>query len=102
MSSRNIHLDAQETVQAVSLNRALGIAEALVRQGVRNAGKIKQAMRKELAQATRARIDYAEIVDAGTLLPVVQLRKGQKVEVALAVFFSKALLTDNRVIKISR
>ena len=100
MSSRNYYLDAEERMQASSLNRALGLAEDLIRRGVKNAEKLKGIMRKELSAASRAKIDYAEIVDAESLSPVVQLKKGQKVELALAVYFSKTRLIDNRLIRV--
>ncbi len=100
MSSRNFHLDAQERMQATYLNKALVEAEKKIRTGARSAEKIKGSIRKALASVTRGRIDYAEIVDAASLEPVVQLKKGQKIELALAVFFSKTRLIDNRIIKI--
>ena len=100
MSSRNIRLDAEERMQAAYLNKALGVGEALVRKGIRNAEKIKAAIRTVLSQATRGKIDYAEIVDAVTLEPMVQLKTGQKIELALAVFFSKTRLIDNRIIRV--
>ena len=100
LSSRNYHLDAEERMQASALNRALGKAEESIRKGHRGAEKLKQLMRQELAKAGRARVDYAEIVDAESLLPVVQLQPGQKVELALAVFFSKTRLIDNRIIRV--
>ena len=100
MSSRNYLLDAEERMQATYLNRALGAAETLIRRGVKKALLLTQAMRKELSAAGRAKIDYAEIVDASSLLPVVQLKSGQKVELALAVFFSKTRLIDNRLIRV--
>ena len=100
MSSRNYHLDAQERMQAAYLNKALKEAESLVRGGARSAEKVKAAMRKALAGATRGRVDYAEIVDAATLEPVVQLRNGQKIELAVAVFFSKTRLIDNRLLRV--
>ena len=85
---------------SAALNRALGAAERLIRKGRKNAQKIKQVMRQELAKAGRAKVDYAEIVDAGSLLPVVQLKTGQKIELALAVFFSRTRLIDNRLIRV--
>ncbi len=100
MSSRNFYLDAQERMQATYLNKALAQGQTLARGGVRSAQKIQNAMKKVLAVATRGKIDYAEIVDAATLEPVVQLKKGQKIALALAVFFSKTRLIDNRIIKI--
>ena len=100
MSSRNVHLDAEERAQTASLNRALGLAESLIRRGIRNTEKLKQAMRKELSAASRARIDYAEIVDAESLSPVVQLKNGQKAALAVAVFFSKTRLIDNRLVRV--
>ena len=100
MSSRNIRLDSEERMQAAFLNRALGVGEAWVRKGVRSAEKIKAAMRQALSPATHGKIDYAEIVDAATLEPMVQLKTGQKIELALAVFFSKTRLIDNRIIRV--
>ena len=100
MSSRNVRLDAQERMQAAFLHKAFAEAESLVRRGVRSAEKLRSVMRKTLSAATRAKIDYAEIVDAATLEPVIQLKAGQKIELALAVFFSKARLIDNRVIRV--
>ena len=100
MSSRNIRLDAEERMQATRLSGALSLGEKLIRQGRRRSGPITQAVRRYLSMATRAKVDYVEIVDAETLLPVVQLKKGQKVELALAVNFSKARLIDNRIIRV--
>ena len=100
MSSRNFYLDAQERLQATYLNKALAEGDALARGGARSTEKIKNAIKKVLANATRGKIDYVEIVDAATLESVVQLKKGQKIVLALAVFFSKTRLIDNRMMKI--
>ena len=100
MSSRNYFLDTEERMQATYLNRALGAAEDLIRRGIRNTQELKQVMRSELSKAPRAKVDYAEIVDAASLSPVVQLKKGQKIELALAVFFSKTRLIDNRIVRV--
>jgi len=101
MSSRNVFLEAQERAQAVLLRRSLDRAEALVVQGEKKASKLKAAMRAILKKASRARIDYIEIVDAATLRDVVQLKKGAKSLIALAVVFSKTRLIDNTLIGIT-
>jgi pantoate--beta-alanine ligase len=100
MSSRNRFLDTQERMQATQLNKALAQGESLIRKGVRSASKVKEAMRAELAKAGRGKLDYLEIVDSRSLSPMIQLKTGQKVQLALAVFFSKARLIDNRLIRV--
>jgi pantoate--beta-alanine ligase len=101
MSSRNVFLSAAERRSAVSIYRALRHVRSLVQGGERSSAVLISALRKTI-QATRdSRVDYAEIVDAATLCPVVQLKSKQSVLAALAVFFRKTRLIDNCVIKVT-
>lgn len=100
MSSRNVYLSAEERRQAPALYRALCRAVALIRSGERHAGKVRQALVQGARSAPRARVDYAEIVDAGTLEPVVKLKKGRTLLAALAVFFGETRLIDNCLVKV--
>ena len=52
-------------------------------------------MRQILARAPRARVQYAEVVDAETLQPVARIRPGQRVLAGVAVFFGDTRLIDN-------
>ena len=96
ISSRNTHLDPDERRQAVCLRRALDLAEHLHAGGERNAERIIEKMRSQLASVPSARIDYIELVDADTLQPV-ELVSGRTL-VALAVFIGDTRLIDNTVI----
>ncbi len=99
MSSRNAMLSPQARREAPLLSRALARAAALVKKGEKAAKKLRQVMLAELKKSRLARVDYAEIVDAETLENVVKLEKGKKAVAALAVFFSKVRLIDNRILK---
>ena len=98
MSSRNLYLNAEERKAATVLSRALRVAGREVGSGVRDALQLQQAMHKVLAGEPRARVDYAEIVDAGTFEPVV--RVGRRCYAALAVFIGKTRLIDNLSIEV--
>jgi len=100
MSSRNIFLSGAERRRALSLSKALREARRLVRAGQRRSKRLVLALRKVIDAGNGARVDYVEIVDAAALGPVVQLRAGQKVLVAVAVYFSKTRLIDNCVINV--
>lgn len=100
MSSRNVFLSSSERREAVLINRMLEQAEALIRAGSRNPARIKRKLRASLKRAAHARLDYLEIVDAETLVSVIKLKPGLRVLVAVAVFFGKTRLIDNRLIKV--
>lgn len=93
MSSRNVYLDAEERKAATVLSRALRAAEKEITVGVRDSLQLQQAMRKVLEAEPRARVDYAEIVDAETFEPM--LRVGRRGYAVLAVFIGKTRLIDN-------
>jgi len=96
MSSRNKYLTPAERSEAVCLFQSLEKAKALFAAGERDAEKIKAALRTVI-EKTSGRIDYIEIVDDETLLPVKTLEKPALA--ALAVKFSGARLIDNTVLR---
>ena len=98
MSSRNVLLSAPERREAPVLYRAVQEGARLLRSGVRDATRIKKAMKEVLKYAPHAKADYVEIVNAQTLEPMVKLNPGQKALVALAVFFGKTRLIDNELV----
>lgn len=97
MSSRNAYLSGDERKAATVLSRALRAAEKEITAGVRDSMELQRAMRKVLEAEPRARVDYAEIVDADTFDPVVRVaRRGYAL---LAVYIGKARLIDNLLIE---
>ncbi len=68
MSSRNRYLSTEQRQTALCLWKALQRAQELFSQG-NNVSIIEQAMREELQKHGADRIDYARLVDRGTLQP---------------------------------
>ena len=92
-SSRNQYLNAEEREQAPILRAALCRAAERVRQGEKTAGKLVTEVRKDIARASDARIDYVEIVDAESLQARETVRANSLL--ALGVFFGQTRLIDN-------
>ena len=93
LSSRNRYLSPDERAQATVLRDALVAAGAAFFHGERSAANLRRLLVRTIATAPLARLDYAEIADAGTLHPVREVRRGTVF--ALAVFFGKTRLIDN-------
>ncbi|MBU1694019.1 MAG: pantoate--beta-alanine ligase [Verrucomicrobia bacterium] len=96
MSSRNAYLSSEERRQALCLRRALDRAEQMVRDGERDAGTIRTAMQKVVAEAPAARVDYIEIVDDASLEPIRAIE--HPALAAMAVFVGRTRLIDNTVL----
>jgi pantoate--beta-alanine ligase len=97
MSSRNAYLKGEERAAATVLNRALRAAEREIAAGVRDSLELQRAMTKVLADEPRARVDYAEIVDAETFEAVA--RVARRCYAVLAVYLGKTRLIDNMLIE---
>lgn len=91
-SSRNQYLNAEERKQATVLRQALLAAER-ARAGEKFAKVIVDLARKIIGEASLARIDYVDVVDAENLQPIEVVRPNSLL--ALAVFFGKTRLIDN-------
>jgi pantoate--beta-alanine ligase len=105
MSSRNRRLDADARRQAVVLVRALDAAASALASGERRSGALLEIVRREIAKAPRAEIDYAELRDPATLAVAPARLEGAAL-LALAVFLRPpdgaagvpVRLIDNRVL----
>ena len=97
MSSRNAYLKGEDRKAATVLYRALRAAESEIASGVRDSLELQRAISKVLASEPRARVDYAEIVDAETFEPVVRVTR--RCYAALAVYLGKTRLIDNMMIE---
>ncbi len=89
-SSRNDYLSAEERKQAPVLRKALLTAKE---SGKKSAKEIVDLVRRMIGEATLARLDYVDLVDAENLQPLGVVRPNSLL--ALAVFFGKTRLIDN-------
>jgi pantoate--beta-alanine ligase len=97
MSSRNSLLQPDERQQAVWLSRSLAEAREAVRSGERDTAVIHRIVAEAIGKAPLGRVDYIELVDNETLLPVKKIDR--KTLLAIAVFFSTTRLIDNVVLE---
>ena len=96
LSSRNVYLSAEERRQALVLSRAVRAVEGLVAEGERRADVLVAAGRAVFAAEPGVRVDYAALVDWGTLLPVEVAGPGTLF--AVAAWVGGTRLIDNAVI----
>lgn len=93
LSSRNAYLSEEERAQAPLLHAALQEARQAVQRGETRTAPLLRLLRRRIARAPLARVDYLAIVDSETLQPVREI--GAQTTAALAVFFGKTRLIDN-------
>jgi pantoate--beta-alanine ligase len=96
LSSRNAYLSPDERRQALVLYRALRRVEELAKAGETNSERLRSATLFVLADEPAAVLDYLEIVDPDTLLPVTSVAQGALV--AVAAKFGNTRLIDNVVL----
>ncbi len=93
LSSRNQYLSASERERALVLSRTLQAIADAFRAGQRNTAKLLETGRAVMQSHPEARIDYLEIVDPETLLPLKQAGAGALV--AVAAHLGSTRLIDN-------
>jgi len=93
MSSRNVRLSPPERTAALVLSRALDAARALYDDGAREAQRLRDAMRAELAREPLAKPDYVSVADAETLRELGTIDRPALV--SLAVRVGPVRLIDN-------
>ena len=92
-SSRNSYLDKAERKAAAVIRKAMDEAENMLSENIVDVKALKDRMREIIDSEPLARIDYIEIVDGGTLMPVDTAGAGSLV--ALAVYIGNTRLIDN-------
>jgi len=93
-SSRNARLSPEERAAAPVLHAALEEAAAAIAAGARHADRLRRLMRDRVSSEPRARLDYAEVVDAATLAPVSDV--SGDVRLVVAAWIGDTRLIDNR------
>lgn len=92
LSSRNAYLSADERARAVALPLCLIEARDALRGGAPVGPTLARA-RERLSEARFARIDYVELADGETLVPVDRVRPGARILAAAVI--GKTRLIDN-------
>jgi len=96
LSSRNVYLSPSERIQALVLSRVIREVESLVGQGERCAKTLIAAAHRAFAAEPAVRIDYIELVDWATLLPVEATAPGTLF--AVAAYVGNTRLIDNAIL----
>lgn len=94
-SSRNSRLSAEEKVRASAIYRLLQTAVDASSTGTTNANKLHRIVTRGLRHAGME-VEYVEIVDANTLLPIKEV--GRQTLIAVAVYIGTTRLIDNILI----
>src|SRR6185503_17991103 len=97
LSSRNVHLSAEERAAAPVLHRALLAARARWEDGERSAAALRSAMREMLTAEPLADVDYVSVAD-GTTLAELDRIEGPAL-LSLAVRFGTTRLIDNELLE---
>ncbi len=98
MSSRNRYLDPEQRRAAVVLSKSLKNASDAVRDGERDADRVRQILRDSIESEPLARLDYAEVADADTLEPARDVGPGRRTVALLAAKVGPARLIDNALL----
>lgn len=93
LSSRNQYLTGDLRRQATVLSRAIKMARRAVATRVVPAAQLKAAVKRMVASAPAAKLDYVEFFESDTLQRVSRVRRGT--HIALAVFVGRTRLIDN-------
>jgi pantoate--beta-alanine ligase len=99
MSSRNVYLNASDRQSATVLHRSLHAAQLLLQNGTRDVVSLQAAMHRVLEEESRAKVDYAEIVDVETFEPLTHINR--HAYVLIAAKFGETRLLDNMLVEFS-
>ena len=97
MSSRNANLSPEGRGAALVLPRSLTKARQLIESGERSAETVLQVVRRMFADEPRVSLQYVEIVDPDTLVPVE--RCDRDVVIAAACLVDGTRLIDNQTVR---
>jgi pantoate--beta-alanine ligase len=81
------------------LHRALQAAQLLLQNGIRDALSLQSAIHRVLEEESRAKVDYAEIVDAQTFEQLTHINR--RAYVLIAAKFGETRLLDNMLVNFS-
>jgi pantoate--beta-alanine ligase len=96
LSSRNRYLTPEQRQRATILRRALDAAASLHASGERNTQALVAALLRIFATEPSVMVEYAAVVDPGTLLPLTETTGGALL--AVAAHLGQTRLIDNHLI----
>lgn len=85
LSSRNRYLSPEHRAQAGAISRALFDAEEQVRNGLIDATRVVETVRSTIQHAGPCAIDYVELVNATTLVPLSRIDPPARLCVAVRI-----------------
>jgi pantoate--beta-alanine ligase len=97
LSSRNVYLQGDDRRAAAALHLSLNAVSREIAAGQRDVTRLLASLRRVLDAEPGIVLDYAEIVDADTLEPVVTLRGNCLI--LLAAKLGKTRLIDNALVE---
>lgn len=92
MSSRNERLSASEKENAALIYKTLQQAKALF--GTKSANEVTNWVEESFAKQNEFKLEYFEIADEVTLLPIIEKENGKKYRAFIAVFVNEIRLID--------
>jgi pantoate--beta-alanine ligase len=96
LSSRNVRLTLDERIAARCVPEAIAAAVDACHAGERSVAALEAIMAARIAAEPRATLDYAVVVDAATLRPIVRVEREARALVALRI--GSVRLIDNAAI----
>jgi len=98
VSSRNVHLNAEQRRSATVLHQALAAAREQVARGQREAAAVRQEGLNVLARQPAVRVEYFDVVDSDEMQPVERIER--PVRIAAAVWVGATRLIDNVLVEV--
>jgi pantoate--beta-alanine ligase len=99
LSSRNVYLSPDERKSALALSRTVRRVEALWRAGERDARRLIESAKTVIGQESSVRLDYVEVIDPDTLMPISDVK--ERVLFAMAAYVGTTRLIDNLLLESS-
>jgi len=96
LSSRNVYLNKQQRKDALILSQSLELAKGLVKNGTSSTKNIVGLIKKNINSVSSAKIDYVEIVQKDSLIPLKRVNNNAML--LLAVWIGKTRLIDNAIL----
>ena len=93
LSSRNAYLSSEDRQSALSLHRALTLAESRYEDGVRDASAMRREMLDLLESEPSSSVEYVSVADAETLVELDSIDRPALV--SMAVRIGRVRLIDN-------
>jgi pantoate--beta-alanine ligase len=97
MSSRNKYLSTEQRESAVILKQSITYIEQQFQSGNKDLAALKRKITQRINNNADCRVDYVEFVNSESLQD--NIKKGDKVLLALAVFVGTTRLIDNTILK---